>query len=423
MIGTLVASFPRKPRQHLSAELSRDFFPSSQSLIERCHKIAVDARGPGYLDKELSVYDAATSYFLALTGAYIFDMRRLRLYIVECVGIMRALDIHKAPSHFSIATPPTHPPTSSNGSSPADTMQPTDYITQQLGRRLFFVVLAGIMTLQQLGSSDGVVLMPPPTPTDPYPPLPLEIDDAYIYATHIDPQPAGVISEITGFNANVRVYTSYQSLLRVEMAYGIDEIFDWDRQKRVLDQCLHNAKTALDSVPDELMLRPGHRIHSPDQSQYTDPLLQHNPLLSPQVAPPDARRKVAYEIQKANIYASQLGTRSYLVEKYFSLHESLATRPLPQSQSHHFGPTSGPQSPYAYKSAPGTSSGAHSSPGAVAAGLDSQLPAATQNDMSEERESIVRELLILLRTINQVDMEPNGASFVCLASPLPTTVH
>ena len=35
----------------------------------------------------------------------------------------------------------------------------------------------------------------------------------------------------------------------------------------------------------------------------------------------DEKRKTQYEIQKANIYISQLATRSYITERYFSMRD------------------------------------------------------------------------------------------------------
>ena len=73
MIACLVASFPRKPRLHLKAQ-TREHYPSHLSLVDKCRQVCADARGPGYLDRpSLNVYDACTSYFLGLAGAYVFQ--------------------------------------------------------------------------------------------------------------------------------------------------------------------------------------------------------------------------------------------------------------------------------------------------------------------------------------------------------------
>jgi hypothetical protein len=109
-----------------------------------------------------------------------------------------------------------------------------------------------------------------------------------------------------------------------------------------------------------------------------------------------SKRNVQYEIQKANIYASQLGTRSYLVEKYWNLYELQDRNSSPQ------GPTTSPTL------------------GCFVAGVDAKNLAQTPSDgmdageqtMAIERENIVRDLAVLLQSISQVNMEPNGLSFV-----------
>ena len=397
MIGVLVASFPRKPRLHLKAQNRENLFPNSLSLVDRCHKIATDARGPGYLDTELTVYDGITSYLLGLTGSYMFNWRQCRLYFGECLNIARLLGLHRAQSRTANAY--GRFPTSANLDSRLHESL-GDLITQEIGRRLFWVLFVGIQSCHQLGTHFGELFVLPATPSDPYPPLPLEVDDEYIFPHSYGAQPAGVISKLVGFNANVRVYSTYHALTTMEMAYGIDTVFDWDRQRRVLEQCLHAAKRALEGVPEELMLEPSSWSRVSPQ-----------PHLSPGYYPPTTDganlgpyprvkaeepimepENLQYEIQKANIYGSQLGTRSYLVEKYWTLHDAALRARSDESLS-------------------------TGSPGAVAAGLDGYIPASTHFDLSEqqmasEREVIIKDLLDVLSSISQVNMEPNGASFV-----------
>jgi len=257
-------------------------------------------------------------------------------------------------------------------------------------------------SMQQLGATFGELLIPPPTPNEPYPPLPLEVDDEYIYVDHVDPQPSGIISKLAGFNLNIRIYSTLTPLTTMEMAYGIDEVFDYHRQKRVLGECLSAVKRVLDLAPNELMLQPGsqpgefsppaERAYFPPMPEYPGIRANGNDMLPWPSTNPDARRKLQYEIQKANIYASQLGTRSYIVEKYWNLQD--AYNNLKDDMK-------------------------ISSPGLVASGLDGILPKApTSNSDSiesmvvNERENIVKDLLRVLGSISQVNMEPNGGSFV-----------
>jgi len=185
------------------------------------------------------------------------------------------------------------------------------------------------------------------------------------------------------------------------MCYGIDQVFDWNRQKKILEECLQKVKSILDSVPRELMLTPGSQpgefASFESARPYFPPVAEYPGLRAngdemghwPQESS-ESRRQIQYEIQKANIYASQLGTRSYIVEKYGNLQEVYEHR---------------------------ASNGQLASPGAVASGLD-KLGGKTsafdhiETNVANEREIIVKDLLRVLGSISQVNMEPNGSSFV-----------
>lgn len=145
MIATLVASFPRKPRLHLNSQ-TRHEYPNHLALVDKCRDVCARARGPGYLDRpSLSVYDACTSYFLGLTGAYVFQWRPLRLYMAECLTIIRGLGLHKpelqgytylggVPNAWGSSGP------NYDGSREAK----VDYITEEIGRRVFWTVFVGV---------------------------------------------------------------------------------------------------------------------------------------------------------------------------------------------------------------------------------------------------------------------------------------
>lgn len=141
MIGVLVASFPRNPRLNLKKHHREHLFPNSVALVDRCHKVAVEARGPGYLDKELNVYDAVTSYFLGLAGAYTFRWQQTRLYFGETLTIARVLGAHKVKGPgLSVGALPTV-----YGGGPILTQPPeVDCIRQEVGRRIFWVMFVGI---------------------------------------------------------------------------------------------------------------------------------------------------------------------------------------------------------------------------------------------------------------------------------------
>lgn len=224
------------------------------------------------------------------------------------------------------------------------------------------------------------------------------MDDIHIFPDEIHPQQPGVVSLVTGFNVNVRIFLSYSSLSTAEMAFGVDEVFDWDRQQRIFEQSLQRCRQILDSLPDVLKVQPKAAHDNPAQPKqpYFPPLPDFDGMRDPglnnfaAVEAADVRR---YEIQKANVYASHLATRSYLVEKYFMLHEKANAK---------------------------AQSNAQSSPSVLATGLDRFVSSSATNaealekSMSEERELVVKDLLVVLGSIDMVNMEPNGDSFVSI---------
>lgn len=259
--------------------------------------------------------------------------------------------------------------------------------------------------MQQIGATFGELLIPPPTPNEPYPPLPVEVDDEYIFVDHIQSQPEGILSGIVGFNMGVKTYMTCTPLSTMEVAYGIDQVFDYQRQRRVLAQCLNAAKHVLDQLPNELMLLQNSESGGFGQRNeaYYPPLEGFPGARSGGIegqswngVAGDEKRRRQYEIMKSNIYASQLATRSYLVEKYWNL----------QDAYEHLKAKSG-----------GSGDFKLGSPGLIASGLDEMLPRSATEDSIEsivmnERESIVKDLLKALTCLQQVNMEPNGGSFV-----------
>lgn len=380
------------------------------SLVDRCQKVCASARGPGYLESEsLNVYDAATSYFLALMGIYTFRWRLGRLYFGECLTILRTLGLHK-PKGQPVTQLGTLPAAmGSHHTGNGDNGLEVDNITLEMGRRIFWTMFVSVRSMEQLGARFGELIIPPPTHPEPYPPLPTEVDDFCIYPTHTEPQPSDMVPMIAGFNANVRIYSAYIPFSTAETAWGIDVVVDWDRQKRVLHESLQRCKTAMTELPEELVVRNTNGFGGPPLTDnnsfypaFGHPQFNRDPvqsLMSPSSRSsaeqsPAERRRSQYEVQKANIYASSLATRSYLVDKYWNLCDA----------HDRARKTSQPNSP---------------SRGITAAGIDGMVPQngtshyePIENEMREERESIVRDLLIVLGSIDQVNMEPSANSFV-----------
>lgn len=417
MIGFLVASFPRRPKLRLNTEAERAAFPNSIALVKRCHDVATQARGTGYLDRDATIYDAASSYFIGVCCAYVFNIRRCRIYLAECNSLIHIYDLCRpAASSVEVTQTPAmstqSPASGSPGFSSGQYVQgltekkAVDFITQELGRRLFYVTMVGHQSLLQLGAQDKRMHVPPETPTDFYPPMPLEVDDQFIFSTHINEQPNDRVSRLVGFNANVKVYRSYNSLLAYELAFGSGQIFNWEHQRSTIWDCLQQAKTTILDVPNELSLfhpkqaPPKFPGFGDDGSVFSYPLDHVN----------QEKRAIQYEIQKANIYASQLCTRSWLVEKYWNLYETYI-KYQDTNTSHSQGNTiPGVKMEHITGNLQETGSSSSSD-------VASQALAHAQTDkigrmMAEERKLVIKDLLVLLRTVNEVNMEPNGASIV-----------
>lgn len=419
MLGYLVACFPRRPRQHISEGLQSDHYQQMESLhlnpvdlVDRCHKIAMEALGPTYLDRKMSVLDAAVSYLQGLTCFQTSNRQSAIHYFKQCMAISATVGLHTV--NVTSAT-------NTNGHSlPAARMTANghalegphhagvDQLMRELGGRTFWALFAGVKIIQQAGVSQWDLLMPPVTPSHPHPPLPVEVDDGYITPehVHIDLQPPGLIPAITGFNTNVRVLSTYNDLAAMEVVGGVDTIIDWERQKRVLEASLQSVKRMLDGLPSELVLT--FEIPSPQSREPKYPSPNPGASVAQELARratngfdnaridfnrPEERRRIQYEIQKASIYITQLGTRLYLVDKYWNLYDAY-------NQS---------------KSGSGKTDGA-SSPGVIAPILSKYDPSdhssTTEQDLAAEREDIVKTFLILLGQIDGVNTEPLGNSFL-----------
>ncbi|KAL9624539.1 MAG: hypothetical protein Q9160_001203 [Pyrenula sp. 1 TL-2023] len=408
MVSLLVAAFPRRPRKVFTSPDMKVAFPHAGAVLDRCQQVLAEARGLGHLDKDLTLYDAITSYIIALAAAYVFDIRRARLYWGEAVQSMRIIGLQQT----SIRPSPAEElqlhgqQFLANGSTQSGEV---DYVFQELSRRLFWLLFSGYATMHQLGSLDDGRVMPPATTAEPYPPPPLETDDTYIFRTHVSAQPTSLVSELTAFNVNARIMFACNSLTALELAFGANDIFDWPRQRAMIFTTLYNAKRVTEDMPPELVMSPSTSTQDDitsfaqhQHNQYPDHLNGHD---SPNNNPA-WRRNIQYEIQKANIYATSLSTRSYLNEKFWTLNDQRTTSHHPNNRSN-------------------TSSVNDATMDAsfAAAAVDMRLqregsdgPGLPDDEeaeaaMGREREDIFKDLSILLRSVKQVNMEPNGLSF------------
>ncbi|KAI0206692.1 hypothetical protein F4808DRAFT_3290 [Astrocystis sublimbata] len=356
MIAVLIASFPRAARAHLKNQNITGSFPTTVTMIDHCLSIAAEARGPLFtLKQDTSIDDAAASYFLGLAASHTMRWKQYRGFLAETMSFCRELGTHRPQD--------------------ATMTEPLDHVNDQIGKRIFWAMVAGNRSMGQIEASINELPLPPPTTQKPYPEQPAEVDDEYIYPDQILPQPEGTISLITGFNKNNRIYMTMNELIGVEMCYGIN-FFDWIAQKNILSNGLVSARQAIEDLPPSLQIgkaEPGQNGHAElDHAglHYCPPAF---PASQPEndvrqaLADPVRRRQLQCEIQKTNIQASQLATRSYFVERYLNLRDAHAEN-------------------------------------------TSETKNSRDEMVAEERESIIQDLLAVLISINQRSLEPNGQS-------------
>ena len=370
------------------------------ALVDRCQKVTVEAHGPATFNRVHTVHDAIISYLQALTNIYTFQRQPAMLYFKECLSIITTLGLHKSDQQKNTSNGVAAPRMTANGHH-LEGPRPSgnDAVVQELEKRVFWVLFMGVKSLQQLGVSAFELSIAPPTRSDPYPPLPLEIDDVYLSPTHVMQQPEGHVSELVGFNINITVFLSYQAISVNELVHGVDEVFDWERQKKELEQSLENVRRLIERLPPSLVLDQQDETSSTQKHSYPEPGSRASRRVDQtdsEITSIEDRTRMQQEVQKANIHASQLRTRSYLVEKYFNLSDAAQHS------------TTNPHAPH------------RSSSNAIAPSLDNHSTTinnatklnSTEAAMYTEREAIIKDLLLMLSTIDQVHMEPNSASLI-----------
>ena len=101
-------------------------------MIERCRAVALEARGPQFMNKEeVTVYDAATSYFLGLAAGYTMQWKLCRRFMTETLSFIREMGYHK-PRDLGSSMGITY-------RGPA-----FDHVQDQIGKRIFWVMFLGV---------------------------------------------------------------------------------------------------------------------------------------------------------------------------------------------------------------------------------------------------------------------------------------
>jgi hypothetical protein len=441
MIGCLVASFPRTARLHLKTQPhGMQMYPKMVTLVERCRTIALQARGPSFYTRDdISVYDAATSYFLGLAASCIMQWKVCRRFMGEAMTFIRELGYHKPRDLGSSMLGVTYRGPSFN------------HVEDQLGKRIFWTMFITLRSMYQVGTHHSDIVLAPPTPTEPYPEFPVEVDDHYILPHQILGQPEGVVSLLTGFNQVVKIYLTMNQVVSAELSYGLASL-PVREQKLLLSDSLQALKQTLDGLPRELTIDlttgaggsgPNHALSSllptaktmfDERSgnlhycpiPFTGLAQQPNPdFRPPPTTQPDRRRLLQYEIQKANIYTSHLATRSYFVERYLDAHRE-HTRAAHHHHAQHLQQNLYP--PLQLRLHPNlqTTTAQNGNPGDKAAGTG--VPGNLDGDdkldrsMAAERDVIVQHLLTVFDSITLRAMEPNGPSLITKIRQVASTL-
>lgn len=195
-----------------------------------------------------------------------------------------------------------------------------------------------------------------------------------------------------GFRFGIDIYTTMNGVVSLELAYGMSTL-PWTDQRLLLRDGLLAVKSIIDNLPPELQL--GNAGEVDPMEAFEDSTMQYVPPLWPNAQPahdlrhafktqPHRRRQLQYEIQKANIFVSQLATRSYFVELYFNL------RDVHLADQNNVVPQQSEEEKEAEDSD------------------DKEVLAL----MTSERELIVQNLLTVLGSISQRNLEPNGGSII-----------
>ncbi|EPE04299.1 fungal transcriptional regulatory protein [Ophiostoma piceae UAMH 11346] len=208
-------------------------------------------------------------------------------------------------------------------------------------------------------------------PDELYLPLPGSED-----GTNADPENMPNVNEMTANDANGNGSASSDTSTPIEVFY--DELSGYryyppaeDGAGRTSPALRRSSSVSSQMNPISYTLYPGAASTSAPRPDDLRLLLKTDPA---------RRRQVQYDIQKTNIYASQLATRSYFVEMYLHLNETTKGR-----------------------------------------GDEAEIESG-ESPMAGERERIVHSLLFVLAAIPQYNMEPNGSALINKIRQVASTI-
>ncbi|KAL3961030.1 hypothetical protein ACCO45_006147 [Purpureocillium lilacinum] len=384
--------------EHIKAQHGAQLFPKAVVMIEKCRDVALLTRGSKWVLKQpKTLDDAATSYFLGLASGYVHQWNASRQFMAETLTLVRELGF----------TRPKHPgdvPTFGNDLYSPDPL-PFNHVKDQIGKRIFWCLLLGVRSLSQLGASHPDLVIAPSTPSLPYPAYPENVDDICVLANEIIHQAEGSVTLLTGFRFAIDIYTTMNGI------------------RLLLRDGLLAAKSIVDNLPPELQLG-NHAAAAVDDASSLASLdeagMQYVPPLWPEAQPAHDLRNLQYEIQKANIFVSQLATRFYFVDMYYNLRDvylqEQQQEPQAQQDENQEPPQQQQQDEDGNTIEPTSSNAAAAAAPSGPSDEEKALRDADDKEildlMAQERELIVQNLLTVLGSVSQRSLEPNGGALI-----------
>lgn len=135
MIAGLVASFPRTARLHLKASSNFEKFPRSIMLVNQCMRVALAMRpSDAMLRDTVTVNDAVVSYNLCLATGYTMQWNPCRRFMGESLRFLREMGFHRR----------RPPPTSLSFGPERPDDQPRDFISEEIGKRVYWCIFLGV---------------------------------------------------------------------------------------------------------------------------------------------------------------------------------------------------------------------------------------------------------------------------------------
>ena len=388
MVAALVSSFPQKRRLNLTTQTATDPNPGHTKLANRSQKICIEARGPGYLSNDcLSVYDAATSFFLGLTGLYTSRHRQAKLYFSESLTIIQTLGIRQVDHASGVM----------RSNIEDDQEKRCDRITLEMSRRIYSA-LHVITTANPHIELAFPEMSKRTTGMGDYSESPADVEDYHVYPTRLASPHPGDVSPMTGFGANDSICRTYNAGHRQHAHSFVVTNVDLKQQQRALYGALKTCKDILNAQPPAF-----HTFVSNAQPKITNQSTASHAATGSgfgnHIAFHD-REPVEYEISRANLYASVLSLRTDFVLHCMTgidrqVRSGLALRPSDRGSTFsELNPTGlndlieGPMSPDL-----------------------TPLKMAIQ----QEEASVVRELVEVCASLVEVNGEPNADNFVSLS--------